>query len=107
MSLFSRNKDDDQPSVEIHSEDCVCEACVEDETPNKEDGMDETQSSEAKIDEKGFVDEAIDFVGDIPSTVGEYAGKIAWWLVKPFDIIHKHTSEPFIDEFMKEWKKSQ
>lgn len=97
MGIFGGNKEDQGPSVEIHSETCTCEACMEEETPKQE----ETMKEEAKAEAKGFVDEAIEFVEEIPATIGEYAGKVAWFMIKPLDQIHKHTTEPFIDAFNK------
>ena len=37
----------------------------------------------------------------VPGVIGEYAGKVASLLLKPLRQIHKHTTEPFIDEFKK------
>ena len=104
MGIFGKNKEDEGPTVEIHSDTCTCEACMETETPHKEENMSEKAQTAGNGDEKGFVDEAIDFVENIPSNIGEYAGKVAWWLIKPLYNVHKHTTEPYIDEFMKAFK---
>jgi hypothetical protein len=65
----------------------------------------ETKTQEAQVtkeaQEKSFYDEALETVEKVLGVTGEYAGKVASLLRKPLNQIHKHTTEPFIEEFKK------
>lgn len=56
---------------------------------------------------KSIYDQAVEYLEDVPKTLGGLLGTLAFYIAKPLDQVHKHTTEPFIDEFMKKFNDGQ
>lgn len=60
-----------------------------------------------KEEAKSIYDQAVEYLEETPKFLGGLLGTLAFYVVKPLDQVHKHTTEPFMDEFMKKFNDGQ
>jgi hypothetical protein len=73
---------------------CDCPLC-------KEGSMSEEAKVEETTADGSILDKGLGYIEDGLKTAGKATGKVAWYLLKPLDQVHKHVIEPFTDAFGK------
>jgi hypothetical protein len=94
------NAQEESDCVKREFSQCDCPLC-------KEGSMSEETKVEEATADGSILDKGLEYIEDGLKSAGKATGKIAWYILRPLDQVHKHVIEPFTDSFVKEFTDSK